>query len=123
MKGWGVEPKMTMGKIEKSLIGAVSDNREILQFEKDLISKYVQFGIIWDALSAEIKENGAMIDVINGSNVFRKVNPAVQEKQKISASMTSILRILGVDAKGLADNKSLINDSGGGLRDRKRVRD
>lgn len=114
---------MTMGKIEKSLIGAVSDNREILQFEKDLISKYVQFGIIWDALSAEIKENGAMIDVINGSNVFRKVNPAVQEKQKISASMTSILRILGVDAKGLADNKSLINDSGGGLRDRKRVRD
>lgn len=106
---------MALSKLEKSLIEAVEATRELSQYERELVSKYVELGRIWERLGDDIDENGVMIDVTNGGNTYHKINPAVQERGKVLTSMNSILKTLGIDAKGLNDNPPV--KKGGGLLD------
>lgn len=107
---------MALTKLEESLIRAIEATREISRYERELVSKYVELGRIWERLGEDIDENGVMIDVVNGSSTFHKVNPAVQERGKVLTSMNSILKTLGIDAKGLNDNPPI--EKGGGLLDK-----
>lgn len=106
---------MALSKLEKSLIEAVEATRELSQYERELVSKYVELGRIWERLGDDIDKNGVMIDVTNGGNTYHKINPAVQERGKVLTSMNSILKTLGIDAKGLNDNSPI--KKGGGLLD------
>lgn len=107
---------MALTKLEESLIKAIEATREVSRYERELVSKYVELGRIWERLGEDIDKTGVMIDVTNGGNTFHKVNPAVQERGKVLTSMNSILKTLGIDAKGLNDNPPIEN--GGGLLDK-----
>lgn len=97
--------KKTRIQVETSLFECISAVRKITAYEEDLIKRYSQFWEDMNALDKEIKDNGVMIDVVGGKEIYRKVNPAVTEKQKINTAMNAILKTLGLDAKSILDYK------------------
>ncbi|MCW0953255.1 P27 family phage terminase small subunit [Weissella ceti] len=92
--------------MESSLSAGIRAVRTITAYEEDLIKRYGQFNEDLIALDDEIKKNGVMIDVVGGNEIYRKVNPAVTEKQKINTAMNNILKTLGLDAKSVLDYKA-----------------
>lgn len=105
---------MAKSKFEKSLYDGIEKVREVTEYDQEMISRYVKFKQNLDEFDKDIAENGVMITVINSTQEYRKVNPAVTEKEKINTAMNAILRTLGLDAKSLAEQGN--NSSrGGGL--------
>ena len=94
---------MAWSKLEKSLRDGISKNRPLTPYDEDIIRRYMQFHRDLKQFDEETEKNGVMIDVKNGEDVFRKVNPAVAEKQRLSKSMNDLLKIMGLDAKSLQD--------------------
>ncbi|MHA7612301.1 P27 family phage terminase small subunit [Weissella viridescens] len=104
---------MAKSKIEKSLYDGIEKVREVTEYDQEMISRYVKFKQNLDEFDKDIAENGVMITVINSTQEYRKVNPAVTEKEKINTAMNAIFRTLGLDAKSLAEQGNNSSQGGG----------
>ncbi|QDZ69513.1 P27 family phage terminase small subunit [Pediococcus pentosaceus] len=78
---------MTKSKIE-TFFKENSDQNDVLLQEK--ISRYLDLKKIYKKLGEAIKADGVRIIVENGKQKYKKINPAVQEKQKINSQMLNL---------------------------------
>jgi hypothetical protein len=59
-------------------------------FEREKRDRYIDLANTYHELSKVIADKGLTVIVKNGNQEFVKVNPAIQEKTRISAAMISL---------------------------------
>lgn len=78
---------MTLSKTEMYFRDC-SDQEDYLLQEK--IKRYLNFRKIFNKLDDTLKANGVTITVKNGSQEFVKLNPAIDEKQRLNKEMLEL---------------------------------
>ncbi|WP_434170032.1 P27 family phage terminase small subunit [Streptococcus agalactiae] len=94
----------TQTKLKKELLSKINADDQV-QLEK--VERYLNLVEMFYKLDKYIKEQGLLVETINGSQVFLKTNPALQEKAKINAQILSI-------EKSFEFNVQTKHDSDGG---------
>jgi phage terminase small subunit len=86
VKGGGV---LTKSNVERFLLDN-SDPNDALQLER--VRRYIKLRALFDKLDKAIREHGEVILVKNGKQNFVKINPAIQEKEKINSQLMALER-------------------------------
>jgi phage terminase small subunit len=86
VKGGGA---LTKSNVERFLLDN-SDPNDALQLER--VRRYIKLRALFDKLDKAIREHGEVIIVKNGKQNFVKINPAIQEKEKINSQLMALER-------------------------------
>lgn len=74
-------------KMEKELLSLIDKNSSE---EREKVERYYSLVKISRKLDKSIKNDGAMIKVVNGGQSFLKVNPAISEKVKVNGALIKL---------------------------------
>lgn len=83
-------------RVRTSLLNQLEGSEQAEEIWRDLVFDYLVFWEIKEKLKIEIERRGPMVDIVNGSQKFRKRSDAVVELPKISKRMTDILEVLNI---------------------------
>ena len=79
--------KYNIRKLEKELTEKIDNTSHML---KEKVTRYINLVKLYYELDKFIEEEGSVVITENGSQRFLKVNPAIQEKNKINTQILAI---------------------------------
>lgn len=85
--GRKTKKQLKLEALEKDLMVLINTESAI---ELEKVARYVNLVSIFDDLDKSIKEKGAMVLTVNGSQEFYKANPAISEKVKVNAALIKL---------------------------------
>lgn len=85
--GRKTKKQLKLEALEKDLMVLIDANNAI---ELEKVARYVNLVSIFDDLDKSIKDKGAIVLTVNGSQEFYKANPAISEKVKVNAALIKL---------------------------------
>lgn len=100
-------------KIRKQLMDRI-DTSDLVEVAK--VERYCELLQLNDRLNQAIEEDGPVVDIHNGTQVFKKSHPAIADKMKLSTQIIALEKsIKFVEGKKKIENKQELKKIKGGL--------